>query len=189
MVLHFLKWLLRKIPLFGGLIDCRLMDHTEAFKEFFINLIFSTIPIWLGGAIIFTLDKTSTKTWPLLFETVVGTVQSGELFMYSTAMVAPIIYMALKPERGGRNFPGQMSHIFGIIIVALISVAFFSVERAGVVADRQITFQISVGLYLTSLVLLYMATVYRNYRLTGAADASREQTLEFVEEFNRRHQS
>lgn len=183
------KGLLRKIPLLGGLVDCRLIDHSEALKEFVINLIFSTIPIWLGGAIIFTLDRSSVKTWPLLFATIIGTVQSGELFMYSTAMVAPIVYMALKPERGARNFPGQMSHILVIIIIALISVAFFSVERAGVVADTKITFQISVVLYAISLALLYLATVYKNYRLTGAADASREQTLEFVDEFNRRHPS
>ena len=81
-----------------------------------------------------------------------------------------------------------MSHIFGIIIIALISVAFFSIERAGVAADTKITFMISVVLYCVSLALLYLAMVYRNYRTSGAPDASRNQTLEFVEEFNRRHQ-
>lgn len=187
MAMPMYKGLLRKTPLLGGLADCRFTDHTEAVKEFFINFVFSTIPIWLGGAIIFALDRSSAKSWPMLFATVVGTVRSGELFMYSTAMVAPIVYMALKPEKGAPNFPGQMSHIIGIFIIALISVAFFSIERAGVVADTKITFEISVVLYCVSLALLYLAMVYRNYRTSGAPDASRNQTLEFVEEFNRRH--
>lgn len=179
--------LLRNVPLLSGLPDCRRIDHIDALKEFAVNFLFSTVPIWLGGLIIFAIDKGSSKSGATLIETVMGTVKSGELFMYSTAMVAPILYMALKPEKGARTFPGQMSHVVGMAIIALISGAFFGIERAGVVTDAKFTLTISVILYFVSLILLYLAMVYRNYRLTGAPDAGREQEKIFVQEFNRRH--
>lgn len=179
-----LKKLLRKLPLLGGLADCRWKDHTEASKEFALNFVFSTAPIWLGGLIIFSLDKKDNKSF---ITSIAITMDSGELFMYAAAMVAPIIYMALKPEKGSRNFPGQLSHISLIAIIAIISAAFFALHRARVLVDENFVFSLSIALYIISLVLLYLATVYRNNRLEGAPDIVREQTAEFVEEFNRRH--
>lgn len=181
------KKFVRKLPLFSGLADCRLSDHAEAIKEFGINFIFSTAPIWLGGLIIFSLDKSSEKSISEFLNTMITTVQRGELFMYSTAMVAPIVYVALKPEKGMPIFPGQMSHVVFIIIVGIISAAFFAIQRTGVWIDIKFTFSLSVFLYFLSLLLLYLTTVYRNYRLTGALDVTRGQTDEFVDEFNRRH--
>lgn len=179
-----LKKIMRGLPLFGGLADCRWKDHVEAAKEFAVNFVFSTPPIWLGGMIIFSIDRSPNKSF---FGSVVGTLNSGELFMYAAAMVAPIIYMALKPEKGSRNFPGQLSHITFIAIVAFISAAFFALQRAAVFVDERFVFYLSVILYSLSLILLYLAMVYRNNRLDGAPDLAREQTAEFVEEFNRRH--
>lgn len=185
--MSWLKNITRRLPLFGGLADCRLGDHVEAGREFLTNFIFSTLPIWLGGLLILALDRDTEKSVTALIISMTGTVRGGELFMYSTAMVAPIVYMALKPERGMPNFPGQMGHIAFIVIIALISTAFFAVQRAGVWMDEQFVFPLSVVLYVFSLFLLYLAMVYRNYRLTAAPDVVREQTEEFVEEFNRRH--
>lgn len=185
-----LKWakkILRKLPLLGGLAHCRLSDHEDASKEFGVNFVFSTAPIWLGGLIIFALDQAQNKTFFSLLIAMIGTVRGGELFMYSTAMVAPIVYLALKPEKGVPIFPGQMSHVVFITIVAIVSSAFFAIQRTGVWIDTNITFPLSVGLYILSLILLYLATVYKNYQLTGAPDEARGQTAEFVEEFNLRH--
>ena len=187
MRLNLAKKILRKLPLLSGLADCRLSDHEDASKEFSVNLIFSTAPIWLGGLIIFSLDQSQNKTFFSLLITMISTVRGGELFMYSTAMVAPIVYIALKPEKGIPIFPGQISHVVFITIVAIISAAFFAIQRTGVWIDTNITFPLSFVLYILSLILLNLATVYKNYRLTGAPDEAREQTAEFVEEFNLRH--
>jgi len=184
MGLVWIKNTLRKLPLIGGLIDCRWIDHIEAFKEFFINLVFSAMPIWLGGMIIYAMDKSIEKS---LWKAVVNTFFQGELFMYAAAMVAPIMYMALKPEKNAPNFPGQIGHIVIISLIGVTSAVFFALQRTGVWLDMQFIFPMSVFLYISSLFLLYLATVYRNYRATGAVDASRQQTQDFVEEFNNRH--
>jgi len=176
----------RIIPIFGDLIDCRISDHSEAFKEFIIGLIFSTMPIWLGTLVNFVIIDAENHGF---LSSLKNTISYGELFIYCNATLAPIFYNAIKDEKGMPNFPGQFWHIFLVILISIICSAFFSLQRTNVNLDTEIIFPSSIGLYLFSLILFYLSMVYKNNRLTGALDVRKTKTNEFVGDFNRRHQN
>ncbi len=164
-------------------MDCRIVDHWSALGEFFLNVIFSTAPIWLGGLFIFIDTSVDNRR---IWESVILTINNGELFMFSTAMVAPILYMAVKTEKGMPTFPGQLSHISLIVIVGLACSGLFAAARVGK-PDPVLILNISILLYSVSLLLLYLAMVYKNNRFMGALSIDRKQTKDFVDEFNEKH--
>ena len=78
----------RKIPIFGGLIECSWQDHWESLGQTIVVLVLSTMPIWLGTIIVYaTGDMTGYPGFKASFY---GTLAHGALFTYCTALLAPI---------------------------------------------------------------------------------------------------
>jgi len=78
----------RGIPLLGGLVDCSWQDHWESLRQTAVIVLLSTTPIWLGAVIVYSfgvnLEFASFK------DALQNTAGNGELFMYSTALLAPV---------------------------------------------------------------------------------------------------
>jgi len=83
--------LARQVPLLGGLVDCDGADHWEALGQTFVVLLFSTAPIWLATLIVYATGN--NLAYAAFKAAMHGSVAKGELFMYCTALLAPIFWV------------------------------------------------------------------------------------------------
>ena len=153
---------IRQIPLLGPLVDCHLRDHTDALTQTFTILLLSTAPLWLGGLVIYAVNTQNNLT---LISALLRTMEHGELFMYGTALLAPMFWVALVDPRGARIFPSKIPHMVLIAVIELIASVFFGLIVAGNAVKPGFTFHLSVVVFWTSLFLLYLGTVYHSNRL------------------------
>lgn len=178
----------RRFPLVGGLVDARFNDYSEACQEVVINVVLSTVPIWFGALIMLTAVKIQKGLWDLILDN----MNSGELFLYATALLAPLYYFVLKEGREIPNFPSRRGFIVVATLILLISVGLFAVRRAGeifgevVALDHEFIFSLSWKVYLCGVFLVYLAYVYKNLREEGAARVARSDTDEFLEMYRGR---
>lgn len=172
---------LRGVPLFGGLVECDRDDHWKAVQQTTVVLLLSTMPVWLGTVIIFALGESASAAafWASFLNTITKT--RTELFMISTALLAPIFWMALKDPKGAREFPSKISHMILVTLINSVAAVFFGLTTAGEKLHPRISFWLSVLLFLASLGLLYLGTVYHEHRMPDAPDVFRKQEEEFSE--------
>jgi hypothetical protein len=173
---------LRAIPLLGGLVDCDGEDHWDSVQQTTVILILSTMPIWLGTLIIFGLGDPSTG--PSLKIAFYSTIFGGELFTYCTALLAPIFWIALVDPPRARRFPSKISHMLLIAVVNTIAAAFFGLGIARQRVNPQFAFRFSVILFVLSLLLLYLGTVYHTSRTSDPPAEFKKQEKEFSHDVN-----
>jgi hypothetical protein len=176
----------RRVPLIGGLVDCDGEDHWESLQQTAVILVLSTMPIWLGTIIILALGvPNSGVTWRMAF---FSTIFDGELFTYCTALLAPIFWIALVDPPRAKRFPSKISHMLLIAVINTIAAAFFGLGIAKQKVNPNLSFKFSVFLFVVSLVLLYLGTVYHINRTSDDAPGEfKKQEQEFSQELNERH--
>jgi hypothetical protein len=175
---------MREIPVFGGLVDCDGHDHWESIGETTVLFILSSMPIWLGALIVYaTSNKVGLVGWKLaLF----STVANGELFMYSTAFLAPVFWIALKDRPSARVFPGKVSHIVLMVIISVIAAVFFGLHIAGSRLNERFALGLSIVMFFISLILLYLGILYHQSLTNDAATVMRENEESFSAEYRER---
>jgi hypothetical protein len=170
-----LRNLAREVPLLGGLVDCDGPDHWEALGQTFVVLLLSTTPIWLATLIIYGMG-TDLK-YSALTKALGSTVAKGELFMYCTALLAPIFWIALVDPPLARKFPSKVSHMVFIVVIDVVAAVFFGLTIAGKQLNEVFTFEVSMYMFLFSIVLLYLGTVYHISRIAdGTAEFKKQET-------------
>jgi hypothetical protein len=174
----------REIPIFGGLVDCDGRDHWESLGETAVLFILSSMPIWLGALIVYaTGDKAGGLGWRLALS---STVANGELFMYSTAFLAPVFWIALKDRPSARVFPGKVSHIVLMVIISVIAAVFFGLHTAGSRLNEKFALYLSIVMFFTSLTLLYLGILYHQSLTNDAGTVMREAEQSFSAEYRER---
>lgn len=171
----------RAIPLFGGLIDCDGRDHWNSLGQTIVIFVLSTVPIWLGTLIAYATG--SEVGYSGFRDAFLATVKSGQLFMYCTALLAPIFWIALVDPPGARVFPSKVSHMVLIVIIDVIAAVFFGLSVAGNRINESFSFRLSVWMFFGSLLLLYLGTVYHTSRLPDAPQEFRKREEEFTQEY------
>lgn len=187
------SWLLRhnadRLPLLGPLIVCSTQDHKEACREFFIVVIFATMTFWLSAFILMMLASNRLFGYLSLLG---STVQNGELFIFATALLGPILAIASEDPRGARSFPSRTWHMLGLVILGVICSAFYALSRmasvpnANLVLNHDYLFTASWILAACSAGLRYLAILYNRYRLRSD-DVTKVRERAFTENFARRH--
>lgn len=171
----------REVPLFGGLVDCDKSDHWEALGQTTVLFVLSSMPIWLGTLIVYA---TGEKPGFLGFKIALfSTITRGELFMYSTAFLAPIFWIALTDRPGARVFPGKVSHIVLMVIISVIAAVFFGLITAGDRLNQGFTLKLSVVMFFTSLLLLYLGILYHESLTEDAGTVMKREEKEFAAEY------
>lgn len=163
----------------GGLVDCDGSDHWEAVAQTFVVLLFSTAPIWLAAIIVY--GSGDDLALSALKAALHGTVAKGELFMYCTALLAPVFWVALVDLPGARAFPSKTSHMVLIAVIDLVAAAFFGLISAGKHLNQFFTFRLSTCMFGLSVLLLYLATLYHVSRVAEATAEFRRQEKDFTE--------
>jgi len=169
----------RQIPLFGPLVDCNARDHAETIGQTLIVLLLSTAPLWLGGLVIYVSNPDNTLTLEAALR---RTVVNGELFMYGTALLAPIFWVALVDPPGARVFPSRTIHIFLIVLIEIVASVFFGLTVAGNSLRQPFIFELSLASFVASLVLLYLGTLYHSNRL-NAGEAFKQDEQGFAQAY------
>jgi hypothetical protein len=170
--------LARRAPLFSGLADCEGSDHWVALGQTFVLLLFSMAPIWLSSLIVYGNGKDLAGA--AFKAAIYGSVARGELFMYCTALLAPIFWIALVDLPGARAFPSNISHMVLTAVTGLLAAAFFGLISAGRPPNEVFTFRASLFLFGFSVVLLYLGTVYHVSRIGKATAEFKRQETDFT---------
>jgi small basic protein len=173
--------LFRHIPLFGPLVDCSFRDHVTSLGQTFVTVLLSTAPLWLGTLVIFGVRVNGDITLRAAFD---STISHGELFMYGTALLASVFWIALVDPPGARAFPSKMPHMLIIAVLDCIASVFFGLTVAGDHLREPFVFRLSVGVFWTALGLLYLGTVYHTSRLPDPSDVLKQQEVAFSEAYS-----
>jgi hypothetical protein len=172
----------REFPVLGGLVDCGGRDHWEALGQTTVLFVLSTMPIWLGTLIVYaTGEISSSHGFRMAFD---STIIRGELFMYATAFLAPIFWIALADRPGARTFPGKLSHIVLMVIILVVAAVFFGLLTAGNRVNLEFTLKLSAIMFFTSLILLYLGILYHENRTRDAGSAMKDEEREFSEGYS-----
>ena len=175
--------LIRRLPVIGPLADCRHEYHTTVVKQFVANFVFSTLPLWVGALVILL---TSCEELGFL-DALIKTFERGELFIYCTATLGPILYISNREIRNSPTFPGKLSLSVTLIVIVVVCTTAFSLYRANVVLNEALAFRISLYAYGISLSLYYLTILYDALRSAGGSSVFRSDTADFVSDFNKRH--
>lgn len=169
-----LTWLLRQLPLLGGLADCTWNDHKLAAKEFFFAFSFSTLTFWVSVLIMSVLALYSTTSTASL---ILKTVSNGELLIFSVSFAGPILMIAMQDRSGKSPFPGAIWHVAALWFFAVAASIIFGLLKVQVLApninlglDMEAVRKGSYYIFALSLVLRYTTVVYQ--KMLAAADAS-----------------
>ena len=175
-----IKKLFSKIPLLGGIVYCTKDDFLEGLYRATFNIGISTFPITLGALIVKSLSE-----YPIGYmETLIKISYNGELFLYSMAILAPLVYPAYKKE-----FKRDVLFLVLVIIGLFISTIFFTLYRANVlIRDPEFVFSISCIVFISSAVISYLAAVYSNRKGRGAGEIDKKRTNDFTNALLKRHQ-
>ncbi|WP_426185916.1 hypothetical protein [Rhizorhabdus sp. FW153] len=168
--------LLRALPFMGRLSDCSAEDRREAFVEVLLATLFSTMPLWflpLLSGVFFLKPVTGYDA-----------IRTGELFLFSTALVGPLGYIISKnygeksPVGGAGNrllrysikFPYGAGFIFACVAICLVSSFAFLVLRNPFFQSSEISklinydgvISLSWFTFCLSTLILFCAMSYRN---------------------------
>lgn len=189
-----LKPIFKYIPFVGRLPDCSGKDLWEAFLEVGIATAFSTMPIWLMqliGPMFFRIDIPEKS------------IQTGELYLFSAALVGPLIYIITKNygerDEGSRNkflmykisFPYGSGFVFYSVAICVLSSIAFTVLRNPVFGEAELSKIInypgvvyfSWWTFWISIIVFFCATAYKN-SIENIGDALRGNERQFANEWN-----
>ena len=173
----------RQAPLLGGLVDCRRSDYWNAVQEVSISLLWSLMPFWLGTFVVWIIGA-SVDFWALS-SALLASVGNGELFIYTTALMAPILWMALYEPPGFGGFPTKRTHTVLVSLISVFAAVAFGLQKAGQHLNPTLAFQVSLILFCSSIFLLFLATVYQHRRLPDPTNEFRNQEIDFEREYRR----
>ncbi|MFA7060435.1 MAG: hypothetical protein WC156_06405 [Pedobacter sp.] len=169
----------KPIPLIGALVACRLKDHAQAAAEFLCTIVLGTMPLWLDALSGAIYDVSGTKPFVNICKEV---VINGELYLYCASFLAPIFYIALTDKHGDKPFPSKLSFLISTTIILMISAYLFSIKRSKSIYDADLFSMLSIFLFIFSAFLLYLATVYRNFKTYDFSEEMYKQEEDFTDE-------
>lgn len=176
------KKCLMRVPLLGNLVSCSKESHVSSLQEVGTNLFWSVMPIWLSSFVILISKTSSDKS---AYSLLIANIGNGELFLYASSILAPVFYMVLKERKDKKQYPSRLSQMQFVWIIMLLSAVVFVFQRINYPLDLSYVFWISILFFASSVILLYIATVYNNNLLNPPEIMSANQN-EFVDRFNHR---
>lgn len=152
------------VPLLGPLAYCTWANHKASIREFFITICFSTVTFWLTSLFMRAFNQYAGYTYLGILR---STVNTGQLFIFAVAFMGPIILTAADDPKNARAFPGRLWHILALVLLAIVSAAFYALQQSSKIAglnallDDEFLFHASVLFAVFAGILRYLATVYR----------------------------
>lgn len=177
----YLKWACTKVPIYGQLVNASSRSIKEATTDLITATLFSLLPLWFYPII--SKFAYGTDFWP----TVKSFVGGGELFLYSAALVGPLIFSITRKygERiqdtdatdGGdhstfpRKYTIQFPYGIWFVLVSALVLG-FAAYFFGILREASLTtvarppnsenlLMVSGFMYIFTLSCFYCVSVYR----------------------------
>ena len=171
-----MKPYLSKIPIYGKLVYSDKSALRSACAELSLATLFSLLPIWLYPTIL------RVGFGEPFWQNVASFVENGELFIFSSALVGPLIYSIMKrygkdeesEDRFGKfpiiksiQFPYGSLFVLISLFTCLFAAVFFGLMRVNSVylqfidLDEMSLLSVSIGMYVFTLSCYYCVSVYR----------------------------
>ena len=184
--LRKLKLQFSRIPLFGPLVECKKEDHWAAFTETFLNGVFSTLPFWLAAIVgyLYQLPKNVKDHFinPEIFQALLeDSVKNGELFIFSTSILAPIMFLTWLDLKGTRTIPAKLSLGTVALLTMLLCTGLFSALKANPSVNENFILYLSGWLAFVAIIITYIGTVYHKYR-QGSPELLKDDEKNFVDQ-------
>ncbi len=133
-------------------------------------------PMWLGACLLWI--KTNEKRD--YFDILINSIQNGELMIYCTALLAPVFYITISDKHPIRFFPNKLSSVITAIAILMVTAAVYAHQRSGSLYKQELIFNLSVFLFFTSLLILFVTKVYNNSRFSTYMDIAQQEKKLFV---------
>ncbi|MBL6600622.1 MAG: hypothetical protein ISP41_17175 [Alphaproteobacteria bacterium] len=168
------------LPLYGELFNSSRESIFSALKDLAVTTLFSLFPIWVYPIIVkLGFDK---PFWQTAWSFVAG----GEMFIYSAALVGPLIYAITKnyaqenfedserkkvagvfPRLPSIQFPYGSSFVFLSMFICVFYAIFYGILKVkdigsdSVQPNSSVLLIVSILLYLFTLSCFFCVSVYR----------------------------
>lgn len=185
------KW--SKVPLLGHLAYCSRQNHADTLKEFAVTVIFGTATFWVTALFLKAFTVNSALSFP---EVVKTTMNTGQLFIYAVGMLGPILFIALDEPPNAKKFPGRMSHVLFLILLAVVAAGFYAIQlfakspnqSNAALLDTDFLFGASLTIATLVLIIRYLTTVYRKSTLSFDPETEmKDPVADFADDFANRH--
>lgn len=173
MLLKIDEFFKKSLRIYGALRLCSSDDWIKAFWELATTLLFALFAIWVP-LIVYPMFGREDR----FFQIIAEQVGNGELYIITTALLAPVFYFTfpnarLSVDSQTRNFPSQQIIILIFIITIILSVLAIAATKLQDVGEEPIPprminwswwlFGVSTGMY-------YLTLVVRNWLERGGVD-------------------
>ena len=199
-----MRRLVAYLPLVSGVFEAKPTSRRAALLELSISTLFSTLPIWFFPLLASTFINSS----PSFFNNVHSSISQGDLFIYSSALVGPLIFAITKNYAvWGEDNPSPNASRFGkltfefpsgmwffLISLAICAVAAFCFGLLRLSSMGLVSVEIHADnmllasgiLYGFALVCLYAVSVYKN-ELESFSGQNNTDTNDFIKQWNSRN--
>lgn len=185
------RWL-SAIPLIGPLFACSKEDYYSATGEFLIIIAFSTVTFWLSALFLVILDSGNKLNYSDLFEL---TIKEGQLFIFATALLGPILVFAMEDPPNVRPFPARKWIVFALVLLAIVCSGSYAFTKGAGAVDSQTPIQLNrtflanaaIACAVIAAMFRYMAIVYNKYRMRPEEVKASEDS--FNKKFASRHRN
>ena len=201
-----LKAFISRVPIYGQLVNSSKDSLVDATKELLVVTLFSLFPIWFYPVMLKIVG--GLPFW----ETLTSFVVRGELYLYSAALLGPVVY-ALNKTYGGRGdddssdesesaskfpkawsipFPYGISFSVISILVCCSAAFLFGMLRTSTYGllvlelDEKATLVASTILYGFTLTCMFCVLVYR-LNLENVPGRFGEDTRELLDQWHHRN--
>jgi hypothetical protein len=183
---------LTAIPLIGPLFACRREDYFAATREFIIIIAFATATFWLSALFLVILDSGNTLSISAVFDL---TTKEGQLFIFATALLGPILVFATEDPPNARPFPARTWIIFALVLLAIVCSGSYAFTRGAgalnpkspIPLNQAFLANAAIACALIAASFRYIAILYNKYRMRPEEVKASEES--FNKEFARRHRN
>lgn len=185
------RWL-SALPLLGPLFACRKEDYVGATREFVIIIAFATATFWLSALFLAILDSANRLTYADLLAL---TIKEGQLFIFATALLGPILVFASEDPPNARPFPARTWIILVLVLLGIVCSGCYAFMRGAGATNAATPIQLNDRLLANAAIACafiaaafrYLAILYNKYRMRPEEVKASED--DFIDQFRRRHDS
>lgn len=177
-LIQSVKWY-RVLPILNGIETTTPASRSQAVGEALVTAVFALLPSIIAFVIFLVNADPNKGTLPSFFASVVS---HGELFIYSTAMLAPAYY-ATSADTG--IIPNRWAFSNFIIALMMLFAVFFALQRT--TFDFQFAWFVSLSLisFLLSTLIMFAVSAFRRSSPVDAAIRTTEaEERKFQRDFN-----
>lgn len=174
----FILWVLTLIIPEQVLIECPKSTKTEARTEVFITMGLAFSPVLLGTL----LQMVTSNSWDAISITR-ASLNGGEIFIYCSAMLAPVMCMIYKYSLKNAVAPNALKFFIYPLITLVISGVIFGSYKAKTIQNHILVELLSWLLFFISLIQFYGATVMQKVEFDYSKVANQDSN-DLLRKFN-----